>query len=523
MLQVATWLKTFEEFTRGWVRLGCLDVDTQTTLMQRDYREARAKAEMHGVLSLPYHLIPGATPVAKSPYRLAPTEMQVLSNQLKELQDKGLIRPSSSPWGAHVLFVKKKDGLFHLQSGYHQLRVREDIPKTAFRMRYGHIEFTVMPFGLTNAPASKEEHEVHLKLILELLEKEKCSKNSRNANSGYKRRFIPYFSKIAKPLTLLTQKNKKFERGDEQEIAFKTLKDMLCDALILALPEGTDDFNRNVPTYGNLRTLIMNEAHATKYYVHPGVDKMYYDLRDLYWWPKKKKDIAMYLSMKDYKMEIFARLYINEIVARHGVPMSIISDRDSHFTSQFWRSQQKALGTPLGMSTAYHQQTDGQRDHRQDCSNQGKTEDCTRSPEEYADNRRKPLEFSVGVKVLLMVSPWRGVVRFDKRSKLSPRYVGPFEVVERVGPVAYRLRLSQELIGIHDTFHVSNLKKYLTDVNLYVPLEEIKIDEKLRFVEEPIEIIDREVKKLKQSWIPIVKVRWNSRRRPELLGNEKTR
>ncbi|GKB69962.1 putative reverse transcriptase domain-containing protein [Tanacetum coccineum] len=157
-------------------------------------------------------LVPGAAPVARAPYRLAPSELQELSTQLQELSDKGFIRPSSSPWGAPVLFVKKKDGSFwmcidyrklnkltvknryplpriddlfdHLQgsrvyskidlrSGYHQLRVREeDIPKTAFRTRYGHYEFQVMPFGLTNAPASEEEHVEHLKLILELLKKE---------------------------------------------------------------------------------------------------------------------------------------------------------------------------------------------------------------------------------------------------------------------------------------------------------------------------------------------------------------
>ncbi|GJY10964.1 putative reverse transcriptase domain-containing protein [Tanacetum coccineum] len=117
----------------------------------------------------------------------------------------------------------------------------------------------------------------------------------------------------------------------------------------------------------------------------------------------------------------------------------------------------------------------------------------------YADNRRKPLEFSVGDKVLLKVWPWKGIVHFGKRSKLSPRYIGPFEVVERVGPIAYRLRLPQELVGIHDTFHVSNLKKCLADVNLHVPLEEIKIDDKLCFVEEPIEMMDREVNKLKRS------------------------
>nr|GFC70764.1 putative reverse transcriptase domain-containing protein [Tanacetum cinerariifolium] len=130
----------------------------------------------------------------------------------------------------------------------------------------------------------------------------------------------------------------------------------------------------------------------------------------------------------------------------------------------------------------------------------------------YADKRRKPLEFSVGDKVLLKVSPRKVVVRFGKRSKILPRYVGPFEIVERIGPVAYRLRLPKEIVGVHDTFHVSNLKKCLADVNLHVPLDEVNVDDKLRFVEEPIEILDLGVKKLKRRWIPILKVRWNSRR-----------
>ncbi|GKA07264.1 putative reverse transcriptase domain-containing protein [Tanacetum coccineum] len=405
-----------------------------------------------------------------------------------------------------------------LRSGYHQLRIREkDIPKTAFRTRYEHFEFTVMPFGLTNAPASKEEHEVHLKLMLELLEKEKlfgkflkCEfwlqevhflghvVNSEGL-AGYYRRFIANFSKIAKPLTLLTQKNQKFEWGDEQENAFQTLKDMLCDAPILALPKGTDDFvgldkqlERKedgglylaeriwVPVYGNLRTLIMNEAHAIRY----------------------------------------------------GVQLSIISDRDSYFTLRFWQSLQKALGTRLDLSTAYHPETDGQKFSYNNSYHssvkcapfealygrksrtpiaweevresklfgseiiQETTDKIVQIKERlktardrqksYADNQQKPLEFSVGDKVLLKVSPRKGVVCFGKRSKLSPRYVGPFEIIERVGPVAYRLRLPQELVGVHDTFHVSNLKKCLADV-----------------------------KKLKKRRIPIVKVPWNSQRRPE--------
>ncbi|GJR48703.1 putative reverse transcriptase domain-containing protein [Tanacetum coccineum] len=278
-------------------------------------------------------LVPGATPVAKSPYRLAPSEMQELSGQLQELQDKGFIRPSHSPWGAPVLFVKKKDGSFRmcidyrelnkltvknryplpriddlfdqlqgsryfskidLRSGYHQLRVHEDdIPKTAFRTRYGHFEFTVMPFGLTNAPTvfmdlmnrvckpyldkfvivfiddiliyskSKEEHEIHLRMVLELLKKEKLyakfskcefwlqevhflshvvNENGIHVDPSYYRRFIVNFSKIAKPLTSLTQKNQKYVWGVEQEKAFQTLKNNLCDALILSLPDGVEDF-----------------------------------------------------------------------------------------------------------------------------------------------------------------------------------------------------------------------------------------------------------------------------------------
>ncbi|GKE58663.1 putative reverse transcriptase domain-containing protein [Tanacetum coccineum] len=132
----------------------------------------------------------------------------------------------------------------------------------------------------------------------------------------------------------------------------------------------------------------------------------------------------------------------------------------------------------------------------------------------YADRRSKSLEFEVGDMVLLKVSPWKGVIRFGKRGKLSPRYIGPFKILERVGPVAYTLELPEELKGIHNTFHVSNLKKCLENENLIIPLDEIQLDDKLHFIEEPVEIVDREVKRLKQSRIPIVKVCWNSQRGP---------
>ncbi|GJV82492.1 hypothetical protein Tco_1522390 [Tanacetum coccineum] len=133
----------------------------------------------------------------------------------------------------------------------------------------------------------------------------------------------------------------------------------------------------------------------------------------------------------------------------------------------------------------------------------------------YADRRHKQLEFEVGDKVMLKVSSWKGVIRFGKRGKLNLRYIGPFKILAKVGTLDYRLELPEQLSGIHSTFHVSNLKKCFVDEPLAIPLDEIPIDDKLHFIEEPVEIMDREVKRLKQIVIPIVKVRWNSRRGPE--------
>nr|GFA68064.1 putative reverse transcriptase domain-containing protein [Tanacetum cinerariifolium] len=133
----------------------------------------------------------------------------------------------------------------------------------------------------------------------------------------------------------------------------------------------------------------------------------------------------------------------------------------------------------------------------------------------YADMKRKPMEFQVGDKVMLKVSPWTGVVRFGKRGKLNPRYVGPFKVLERIGDVAYKLDLPEELSRVHNTFHVSNLKKCHADEPLVVPLDGLHFDDKLQFVEEPVEIMDHEIKRLKQSRIPLVKIRWNSKRGPK--------
>ncbi|GJS48027.1 putative reverse transcriptase domain-containing protein [Tanacetum coccineum] len=633
-------------------------------------------------------LIPGATLVAKSPYRLTPSELEELSGQLKELQDKELNKLTVK----NCYPLPRIDDLFdqlqgsqffskiNLRSGYYQLRVHEDdIPKTAFRTRgacrilkfLGHV---INGNGIHVDPSKIE------------------------AVKNWKAPITP------------TKKSKTFEWGKEQELAFQTLKDKLCNLPILAFPNGPEDFvlfsdydceiryhpgkanmvvdalsrkervkpkrvrainmilqssikdrilaaqkkamdefaglqkgldeiieQRSngtlyyldqiwVPLKGEVRTLIMDEAHKLKYSVHPGADKMYYDLRDRYWKPGMKKDIDEYVSKcltclkvkaehqrpsgllqqpeipiwkwegiamdfvtkfpktinghdtiwvivdrltesahflpmhKNHKMESLARLYLNEIVARHGVPISIISDRDIRFISRFWQSMQEALGTRLDMnfrgswdvhlplveflySNSYHSsvrcapfealygrkccslilwvevkegQLIGPELVQETTEKISQIKDRLKAARDrqksYADKRRKPLEFSVGDYVLLKVSSWKGVVRFGKKGKLTPRFVGPFEIIEKVGPVAYQLDLPEELNGVHDTFQMSNLKKCLADPTLKVPLDEIQVDAKLNFVEEPVEILEREFKKLKRSRIAIVKVRWNLKR-----------
>ncbi|GJS51521.1 putative reverse transcriptase domain-containing protein [Tanacetum coccineum] len=671
--------------------------------------------------------------------------------EIAPLLEKGFIRPSSSPWGAPVLFVKKKDGSFRmcidyrelnkltvknryplsriedlfdqlqgssvyskidLRSGYHQLHIKEeDIPITAFRTRYGHFESQVMPFGLTNAPAvfmdlmnrvckpyldkffivfnddilvyskDEEEHEKHLKIILELLKKERFGVHVGSA----KIEAVKSWAARTTPT-----------EGKEEEEAFHTLKQKLCSAPILALPEGTKDFvvycdtslkvyevmlmqREKVIAYASRLIKVHEENYTThdlelgavvfalrlwRHYLYGKkcvvfsnhkslqyiLNKKELNLRQRRWiellsdydceiryHPRKANVVADALSRKERNKPLRVRALMmtinndlpkqirkaqeeamkrenataknlgrlikqifkfrpdgtcyfgNRVKAEHQKPSGLLQQPEilvwkweritmdfvsglPRTPSGFWRSLQEALGMNLDMSTAYHPQMDGQSERtiqtledmlRACVIDFGSSWDrhfplvevsynnsyyasikaapyealygwkC-RSPvcwsevwdsqltgpelirdttekivqiknhlltarnrqKSYADRRAKQLEFEVGDMVPLKVSPWKGAVHFGKRRKLSPCYIGPFKILARVGPVAYTLELPEELKGIHSTFHVLNLKKCLVDGDIVIPMDEIQLDDKLHMIEDPVEVVDREVKRL---------------------------
>ncbi|GKD33336.1 putative reverse transcriptase domain-containing protein [Tanacetum coccineum] len=289
-----------------------------------------------------------------------------------------------------------------------------------------------------------------------------------------------------------------------------------------------------LPLFGGLRDLIMHESHKSKYSIHPG-DSLFTSR----FWKSLQEAMGTQLDMSTayhpetdgqsertiQMLEDMLRVCVINFGSswdRH-LPLVEFSYNNSYHASikaaPFEALYGQKCRSPVCWSEVGDSQLIGPELVRETTKMIVQIKNqliIARSRQKsYADVRRKLMEFQVGDMVMLKVSPWKGVIRFGKRGKLSLRYIGPFKIIERIGPVAYKLELPDKLCGIHSTFHVSNRKKCMADENLVIPLEEIQLDDKLHIIEEPVEIMDREVKQLKQSRIPIVKVRWNSRRGPE--------
>nr|GEX17952.1 putative reverse transcriptase domain-containing protein [Tanacetum cinerariifolium] len=445
-------------------------------------------------------LILGAAPVARAPYRLAPSEMKELSEQLQEFSDKGFIRPSSSPLEASVLFVKKKDWSFRICIDY--------------RTFLGHV---IDNKGIHVDPAKaspKTPTEVRQFLGL----------------AGYYRRFIEGFSKIAKTMMKLTQKGIKFNWGEKEENAFQLIKQKFCSAPIMALSEASKDFvvycdasNKGLGAVlmqrEKVRALVMTIGlDLPKQILEAHIEALKPDNLE-------NKDVGGMISKDIPKEKLEPRtdgtLCLN---GRSWLPCyndlrSVIMHESHkskphpmrHFMAKnvdclSWAEVGEAQLTGPEMIQETTKKIVLIKQRIQAAQDRQKT---------YADLKQKPMEFEIKDRVMLKVPPWKEVVRFGKRGKLNPRYVRPFKVLAKVGKVAYRLEIPQELSRVHQTFHVSNMKKFYADEPLVMPLEGIHVDDKLHFVEEPVEIMEREIKQLKQSQIALVKVRWNSRRGPE--------
>ncbi|TYJ96450.1 retrotransposon protein, putative, Ty3-gypsy sub-class [Cucumis melo var. makuwa] len=711
-----------------------VDVSLSSEPVVRDYPDVFPE-ELPGLppqreIEFAIELEPGTVPISRAPYRMAPAELKELKVQLQELLDKGFIRPSVSPWGAPVLFVKKKDGSMRLcidyrelnkvtvknkyplpriddlfdqlqgatvffkidlRSGYHQLRIKDsDVPKTVF---------------VLDMDTMKAEHEEHLRMVLETLRANKLYAKFSKCEFWFKQvSFLGHVVSKAgvsvdptkieavtswpRPSTVseLTRKGAPFVWSKACKDSFQNLRQKLVTALVLTVPDGSGSFviysdaskkglgcvlmqqgkvvaytsrqlkshEQNYPTHnlelavaplhrdfetaeiavsvgavtlqlaqltvqptlrqkiivaqsndpylvekrclaevgqavefsissdGGLlfkrrlcvptdsavKTELLTEAHSSPFSMHPGLPRTLRGFTVI--WvvvDRLTKSAHFILGKSTYTASKWTQSYMSKIVRLHGVPVSIVSDRDARFTSKFWKGLQAAMGTRLDFSIAFHLQTDGQterlnqvlEDMLQACALEfsgswdshlhlmefaynnsfqatigmasfealyGK---CCRSPiywdevgeqrlmgpelvqstnegiqkirsrmqtahsrqKSYADVGRNDLEFGVGDKVFLKVAPMKGVLRFEGRGKLSPRFVGPFEILERLGPVAYRLALPPLLSTVHDVFRVSMLRKYVSNPSHMVDYEPLEIDENLSYSEQQVEVLAR--------------------------------
>nr|GEX32591.1 reverse transcriptase domain-containing protein [Tanacetum cinerariifolium] len=461
------------------------------------------------------NLVPGVAPVARAPSRLTPAELQELSTQLQELSDRGFINPVPHPeehWINNLIDQLQGSRVcskIDLRSGYHQLRVREeDISKTAFRTRYGHYEFQVMSFGLTNALT--KELNMRQRCWSELLSDYDCeiryhpgkanvvadALSRKERSKPLRVRALVMIIGLNIPKQILNAQSK---ARKEENFINKDLQGMINKLKsradrTLCLNNQRDKVMLKVSPWKRVirfgKRGKLNPRYIGPFKISARAGTVSYRLELPEQLSRVHSTFHVLKLKKCMADEPLARL-VDEIQVDDKLnfieePVEIIGRETAHWPEIIHETTKKIVQIKSRIQAA-----------------------CDRQ-KSYADVRRKPLEFQVGDKVMLKVSPWKGVIHFGKRGKLNPRYIGPFKILAKVGTVAYRLELPEQLSRVYSTFHVSKLKKCMTDEPLAIPLDEIQVDDKLGFIEETIEIIDREVKHLKQSRIPIVKVRWNS-------------
>ncbi|KAF3671894.1 hypothetical protein FXO37_07780 [Capsicum annuum] len=508
------------------------------------------------------NLLPGTQPIFIPPYRMAPVELKELKDQLKVLLNKRFIRPSISSWGTPVLFGANYFSKIDLRSGYHQLRVREcDIPKTAFRTRYGHFKFLVMSFGLTNAPAAfmnlmnrvfkqyldtfiivfiddimvysrtEHNHSDHLIIVFQTLKDYQLfAKFSLGCVLMQHGRVIAYASRQLKPYeknyptpdlelaavvfalkiwrhylygvyvdsssesSLVSEVKEKQDRDP----SLVKIKESVQSHEVEVFSQGGDGVLRYqgslcVPGVDDLRHRILVEAHSARYSIHPGATKI-------------QNDQVILPVRTSYFTEDYAKLYIRELVRLHGVPLSIISDRGTQFTSHFWKAFQKGLGTQVHLSTAFYPQTDDQAE-RTIQTLEDMLRECAIDFKKSWDDHLPLIEFAYNNSIT-PVFRWL-------RSKLS--IVGDvglrsfgLKILSRFGKVAYELELPSDLALVHPVFHVSLLKKCIGDPAVIAPIQSVDIQNSLSYEEILVEILEYQTRRLRNKEVPLVKVLWQN-------------
>nr|GEU56667.1 hypothetical protein [Tanacetum cinerariifolium] len=439
-------------------------------------------------------LVPGAAPVARAPYRLAPSELQELPTQLE--LNKLTVKNRYPLPRIDDLFDQLQGSRVYskidLRFGYHQLRVREeDVPKTTFRTRYAHYEFQVV--------WTDQRTGAKIESIKDWASPKTPTKIRQFLGiAGYYRRFIEGFSKFSKPMTKLTQKNVKFDWSEKAEAAFQLLK----QKLFLMQRE-------KVIAYAS-RQLKIHEKNHTIQYLELGamvkaVERL--RLRDLL--PFEKGELEA-IKKENFVTEDLCGM-IKKLERRTGGTLCLnmrswIPCRGNLRELIMYESHKSKYSIHPGSVKMY-----------QDLKKLYWWPNMNAEIATYAEVGDAQL---TGLKIVhetteKIIQIKKRVIRFGKRGKLNPRYIGPFKILAKVGMLAYRLEIPEQLSRVHSTFHVSNLKKCFVDEPLAIPLDEIQIDDKLNFIEEPVEIMYREVKRLKQSRIPVMKVCWNLRRRTE--------